>query len=173
MCINCNALYPYLWVRIRYLSSLGYDQSKIFLQWFPIQILRKSPYYSVHFISLTSLRICCNFSSVMITKSLTNVGFTQALPNQYIGNRMVTLMRGTSFFVTREGHRVLYIVLYAKLFCGKSNFNGRIMQKTSFMFLIALCGNELDLRTCCACVSNRFDHAFVIYSFCSVSLVVL
>ena len=32
------------------------DQN-FFSQWLPIQILRKSPYYSVHFIFLTSLRI--------------------------------------------------------------------------------------------------------------------
>ena len=59
MCIDCNALYPNLWVRSPYLlSSLKYDWSKFLSQCLPIQILRKSPYYSVHyFIFLTSLWI--------------------------------------------------------------------------------------------------------------------
>ena len=56
-------------VRIRYLpSSLRYDRSKFFSQWLPIQILRKSLYYSVHLFFLTSLRIriICASGNVMV-----------------------------------------------------------------------------------------------------------
>jgi len=60
-------VYPYLQVRIRYLlSSLRYNQPNFFFLMVAHTILHRSPYYSVHFIFVTSLLIrsiiyCLNF----------------------------------------------------------------------------------------------------------------
>ena len=71
-------------VKFQYLPSLlRYDQSKFSSKWLPIQISCKSPYHSIHFIFLMSLRIRLIWGKLpyLITQLLANARAIRCIVN--------------------------------------------------------------------------------------------